>query len=41
LICAIYGIEYAVNYAGPEIDGYKKWLKTNNLTSYLEMTKAE
>jgi len=35
LILAIFGIEYGINYGGPEIDGYIDWLKKNDYKSYL------
>jgi hypothetical protein len=28
-VCAILGIEYAINLGGPEIEGYEYWLKSN------------
>lgn len=40
LILAIYGIEYAINYAGPELEGYEEWLREHNGKSYLEMVDA-
>lgn len=35
LVCAIFGIEYVINCAGPELDGYYKWLEENNNLSPL------
>jgi hypothetical protein len=29
LILALFGVEYAINLGGPEIDGYKRWLAQN------------
>ncbi|MCK4329980.1 HNH endonuclease [candidate division WOR-3 bacterium] len=40
LVLAIYGIEYAINYAGPELEGYEMWLRENNNRSYLQMVEA-
>jgi hypothetical protein len=34
-VIAIFGIEYAVNLAGPELDGFHKWLKDNHQVSFL------
>ena len=30
-----FGIEYVINLVGPEIEGYKKWLKKNDNKSPL------
>jgi hypothetical protein len=35
LVVAIFGIEFAINYGGPEIDGYLKWMKLNDYVSPL------
>lgn len=34
-ILAIFGLELVINYGGPEIEGYKRWLSENNNTSPL------
>lgn len=34
-IIAIFGIEYAINLGGPELEGYDKWLKRNDNRSPL------
>lgn len=34
-VVAIFGVEYAVNLGGPEIDGYLVWLRQNNYCSHL------
>lgn len=34
-IIIIWGMEFTINMAGPEIDGYIKWLKENNNISPL------
>ena len=34
-VIAIFGIEYAINLAGPELDCYDRWLKDNNNRSPL------
>jgi hypothetical protein len=38
LILALFGVEYAINLGGPEIDGFKQWLSINSGQSplYLE-----
>jgi hypothetical protein len=33
-IC-FFGVEFAINFGGPEIDGYEAWLKANNFISPL------
>ena len=38
IIC-IFGVEYAVNYGGPEIDGYFRWLDEKNHASPLYFGK--
>jgi len=34
-VLAIFGMEFAINYGGPEIDTYYEWLKQNNNKSHL------
>lgn len=34
-VCAIFGIEFAINLGSPDIDGYKKWLASHNDCSSL------
>lgn len=34
-IIAIFGLEFAINYGGPDIDGYIKWLNMNSYNSSL------
>lgn len=34
-ICAIFGVEYAINMGGPSIDSYIQWLKENDNKSIL------
>jgi hypothetical protein len=34
-ILAVFGIEFSINYGGPEIDGYELWLKQHNYVSPL------
>lgn len=34
-VVALWGIEFAINMAGPEISGYENWLKTHNNESPL------
>ena len=29
VVMALFGLEYAINLGGPEIDGYTNWLKHN------------
>ncbi|MCF7912927.1 MAG: HNH endonuclease [Candidatus Cloacimonetes bacterium] len=36
LVIAIFGIEYAINLAGPTIDGYMKWIDSNENISFLD-----
>lgn len=38
-VIVIFGVEYAINLAGPEIDGYERWLRENNYESYLYIGK--
>ena len=40
LVLAVYGVEYVINYAGPELEGYEVWLHENDNRSYLEMIEA-
>lgn len=35
LVVAIFGLEFAINYGGPEIEGYERWLRENNNVSPL------
>ena len=35
LVCAIFGVEYVINYASTELYGYHQWLKSNNNRSPL------
>jgi hypothetical protein len=37
-VCAIMGIEYAINLAGPELNSYFEWLKENNNKSILNIS---
>lgn len=41
LVVAIFGLELAINYGGPEIDGYRRWLSENNNNSPLYYGKNE
>lgn len=34
-VIAIFGVEYAINLGGPEIEGYRNWLKQNGNRSLL------
>jgi hypothetical protein len=34
-VIAIFGIEYAINLGGPELEGYERWLKENDNRSPL------
>lgn len=34
-VVCIFGVEYAINMGGPDIDGYKRWLTENNDASPL------
>lgn len=38
-VMALFGLEFAINYGGPEIDGYIKWLDNNQNKSYLHIGK--
>ena len=38
-VIALWGIEFAINMAGPEISGYENWLKTHNGESPLHYGK--
>ncbi len=40
VIC-ILGTEYALNLAGPQIEGYETWLRKNSFISYLYSDKAK
>jgi hypothetical protein len=35
VVIAIFGMEYTINLGGPELDGYKTWLKAHTNRSYL------
>jgi len=35
LVVAIFGVEFAINCGGPEIEGYERWLTENNNVSPL------
>jgi hypothetical protein len=35
LVVAIFGTEFAINYGGPEIDGYLRWLEEHDNASPL------
>ena len=39
LVVAIFGMEFTINYGGPEIDGYLRWLAENNNASPLYVGK--
>lgn len=39
IIVSIFGVEFALNLGGPEIDGYMEWLEQNNYRSPLYMGK--
>ena len=34
-VLALFGVEYVINYGGPEIDGYNRWLQENDNKSPL------
>jgi hypothetical protein len=34
-VLAVFGLELAINYGGPEIEGYTRWLEANGGTSPL------
>ena len=38
-VIVIFGVEYAINLGGPEIEGYERWLKENNYVSHLYIAK--
>lgn len=38
-VLAVFGLELVINYGGPEIDGYKRWLAENGGTSPLYCSK--
>lgn len=40
VIVAIFGVEYAINLGGPELEGYQQWLKDNNSASPLYKESA-
>jgi hypothetical protein len=39
-VCAFYGMEYAINLGGPEIEDYLKWLREHDGRSYLDMVPS-
>ena len=39
VVVAIFGVEYAINLGGPELDGYMQWLKDNKGKSCLYSSK--
>jgi hypothetical protein len=41
VVIAIFGIEYAINLGGPELDGYHKWLEAHPNQSYLYSKGAQ
>jgi hypothetical protein len=41
LVLAIFGVEFVINFGGPEIDGYYIWLAENNNKSPLYVDKSE
>lgn len=38
-VLALFGLEFVMNYGGPDIEGYKKWLENNNNSSFLHTGK--
>jgi hypothetical protein len=38
-VLAIFGLEFVINYGGPEIEGYQRWLSENNGSSPLYVGK--
>jgi hypothetical protein len=40
-VIAIFGVEYAINLGGPELDGYHRWLKNNDHISFLYSKKGD
>lgn len=39
-VIAIFGVEYAINLGGPELDGFHQWLKDNHNASFLYTKKG-
>jgi len=39
-VIAIFGVEYAINLGGPELNGFHKWLKDNHNSSFLYTKKG-
>ncbi len=40
-VIAIFGVEFAINLGGPELDGFHQWLKDNNNASFLYSKKGD
>jgi hypothetical protein len=40
-VVALFGLEFVINYGGPELDGYKQWLSLNNDQSPLYFGKND
>jgi hypothetical protein len=40
IVVALFGVEFALNLAGPELDGYHHWLKTHGFVSPLYLQKS-
>jgi len=38
-VMALFGLEFVINYGGPEIDGYVKWLEINKNECFLHIGK--
>jgi hypothetical protein len=38
-VLALFGLEFAINLDGPEVEGYEKWLSENNYASILYSAK--
>lgn len=38
-VLGLFGLEFAINYGGPDLDGYDKWLEDNNNHSPLHIGK--
>lgn len=39
IVVVLFGVEFALNLGGPELDGYYKWLKAHNFSSPLYIEK--
>ena len=39
-VIAIFGVEYAINLGGPELEGYQQWIIDNQNASFLHMQKG-